>query len=521
MASQTLEVIIKARDQFTSTANKILGSLGQMESKAAAIGRVAGRAAVAGVGLAALAIGQSARAGIAALEQLEEANAQTAAAINSTGGIAGISATDVRRMSEAFEDLNALFDDKLVQSAANVLLTFTNIRKEAFEPTMEAALDLSVRMKQDLGTSILQVGKALNDPISGLTALRRVGVQFTDQQEDQIKALVKSGDLLGAQKLILAELNKEFGGSFLAQGQTSRAKLAAFGDAIEDLQATFAEGLLPAIVDVAGALKKSLSDPAIKADIAAFGRSLGSLLSPQNIQTLVSGAGTVLGIIKTAVGLFTSLPPELQKLAIGALAVNKLTGGGLMSLAGLALSSLRTITAPHVTVIGGTVSGGAPGAAAGTGIGVLGTVLSGAAVAGALAAVHQMVIMPQLQERAAANISGAEGMIARGNLDEMLGALQGLKEMPDRLNPLQRVLYDLNAQGVRVHTESLEYALAAAASKIAGAANNAFLYQHTIRENTTVTISSRDVTTAAASAGSYGPTSSSYYGGSTAPSYSH
>ena len=52
------------------------------------------------------------------------------------------------------------------------------------------------------------VGKALNDPKKGLTALRRVGVQFTDAQEDQIKALVKSGKTMDAQKIILRELAK-------------------------------------------------------------------------------------------------------------------------------------------------------------------------------------------------------------------------------------------------------------------------------------------------------------------------
>ncbi|HEX8348829.1 MAG TPA: hypothetical protein VF598_02630, partial [Hymenobacter sp.] len=52
-----------------------------------------------------------------------------------------------------------------------------------------------------------------NDPVKGITALTRVGVTFTEQQKEQITQMVKAGNTAGAQKLIIAELNKEFGGS--------------------------------------------------------------------------------------------------------------------------------------------------------------------------------------------------------------------------------------------------------------------------------------------------------------------
>jgi hypothetical protein len=46
-----------------------------------------------------------------------------------------------------------------------------------------------------------------------------VGVSFTDQQKEQIKTMQEAGDMAGAQGVILAELNKEFGGSALAAAQ--------------------------------------------------------------------------------------------------------------------------------------------------------------------------------------------------------------------------------------------------------------------------------------------------------------
>ncbi|MEO7836977.1 MAG: hypothetical protein ABIS21_04990, partial [Acidimicrobiales bacterium] len=107
---------------------------------------------------------------------------------------------------------------------ANMLLTFTNIRNTAgkgndvFTQATKTLLDMSVALGTDASTSAIQLGKALNDPIAGIGALSRVGVTFTAQQKAVIKSLVDTGDVAGAQKVILAELNREFGGSAQAAG---------------------------------------------------------------------------------------------------------------------------------------------------------------------------------------------------------------------------------------------------------------------------------------------------------------
>jgi hypothetical protein len=105
-----------------------------------------------------------------------------------------------------------------------MLATFTNItnglgpQNQIFDQATQTMLDLSVATGTDAKGAAVQLGKALNDPVKGISALTRVGVTFTQQQKDQIAALVKSGDTMGAQKIILAELNKEFGGSAKAAG---------------------------------------------------------------------------------------------------------------------------------------------------------------------------------------------------------------------------------------------------------------------------------------------------------------
>ena len=54
----------------------------------------------------------------------------------------------------------------------------------------------------------LALGKALNDPVKGVSALAKVGVTFTEGQKTSIAAMVKHGETAKAQQVILAELHK-------------------------------------------------------------------------------------------------------------------------------------------------------------------------------------------------------------------------------------------------------------------------------------------------------------------------
>ncbi|GIK36571.1 MAG: hypothetical protein BroJett011_04040 [Chloroflexota bacterium] len=159
---------------------------------------------------------------IQAARESAAAEAELEAVIRSTGGAAGVSKAQLEAHAEALERVTN-FSDEAVNHAQSVLLTFTKIGKDVFPEATEAVADIAELMDGDLQGAAVQVGKALNDPINGISALTRVGVSFTEQQKNQIKAMVEAGDVAGAQKLILAELNKEFG------GQAEAAREAAGG----------------------------------------------------------------------------------------------------------------------------------------------------------------------------------------------------------------------------------------------------------------------------------------------------
>lgn len=189
--------------------------------------------------------------------EAEKAMSQTEAVIKSTGGTANVSAKQIAELSNAIS-LKAGIDDEAIQSGANLLLTFTNIRNEVgkgnkiFDQSTQLVTDMSVALGTDLKSASLQLGKALQDPTTGLTALRRSGVAFTEQQQDQIKVLFESGKRLQAQKMILKEVATEFGGSAAAQAD-SFDKLQVAGE-------NFAESVGKKVTPVLGEMADELSD---------------------------------------------------------------------------------------------------------------------------------------------------------------------------------------------------------------------------------------------------------------------
>lgn len=197
--------------------------------------------ALAGV-FAVRAVGGFLKGAIDEATEAAKVGAQTAAVLKSTRGEAGLTRKQIENLAGSLSALAGV-DDEVIQQGENVLLTFTSIRNEAgkgndvFNQATAIALDMSKALGTDLQGSIIQVGKALNDPIKGITALQRVGVSFTAQQREQIATLVKSGKTLEAQKVILAELRKEFGGTAAAVATPAEKMQVAWGNLKEQIGA--------------------------------------------------------------------------------------------------------------------------------------------------------------------------------------------------------------------------------------------------------------------------------------------
>jgi phage-related protein len=185
--------------------------------------------------------------------------AQLAAVIKSTGGAAGMTAEAVNGLANGLSAMTPFEDDAIV-AGENMLLTFTNIGKDVFPATTETMLDMSQALGQDMKSSAMQLGKALNDPVKGVTALQRVGVTFTEEQKKMIEKMVETGDVAGAQKVILAELNKEFGGSAVAAGKTFAGSMEILKNTFGNLQEEIGGKLLPVLTPLIQQFAKMASD---------------------------------------------------------------------------------------------------------------------------------------------------------------------------------------------------------------------------------------------------------------------
>ena len=145
-----------------------------------------------------------------------KAVAQVEAALDSMGNQAGFTSQQLQDMASDLQNNSLFGDEDILNGVTANLLTFGNISDDVFSRTQQMAIDLSARLDQDLQSSAVMLGKALNDPATGLTALTRVGITFSEQQKDQIKAMVAAGDTAGAQALMLAELERQYGGQAAA-----------------------------------------------------------------------------------------------------------------------------------------------------------------------------------------------------------------------------------------------------------------------------------------------------------------
>jgi len=203
-----------------------------------------GAAAAIGATVAALkfSVGQAMEA--------ERVDAQLNAVLKSTKNAAGLTADELDNMANSLSKMSAVEDETIKQAEA-VMLTFTKIGKDTFPGAMEAALNMSAALGQDLQSSVVMLGKALNDPIQGMSALRRVGVSFSDAQVEMVEKLVESNQLLEAQALILGELETEFGGAAKAAGDTTAGSFDKLKNSVGNLGEAFGKELLVALKPVA------------------------------------------------------------------------------------------------------------------------------------------------------------------------------------------------------------------------------------------------------------------------------
>ena len=231
----------KIQESFRRTSQSIAaiqGPLGPVAGRITSLGTIIGNV---GLKVAAITVGVAAltfafKAMVGAVGRAEQQFLKLEAILKATGNSAGLSLTDIKNLSAEI-GVATLASTQKVRDAAGILLTFKSVQGDVFKNALRLTQDLAEVGFGDLKTGATQLGKALEEPIVGLGALRRVGVSFSESQKEQIKLFELTGQKVKAQEIILKALNEQVGGA----GVKAAQGLAGAIDSVQEKFAMFFE----------------------------------------------------------------------------------------------------------------------------------------------------------------------------------------------------------------------------------------------------------------------------------------
>ncbi|WP_395609592.1 phage tail tape measure protein [Pseudomonas sp. B22129] len=272
----------------------------------------------------------------------EQEQAQLGAVLKSTGESAGFNRDQLNSMADALEKATT-FSGGDINQAQTTLLAFTGIVGNQFNRALQSAADMAARTGTTVKDAAETIGRALDIPSQGLTALSKQGFRFTDEQKRLATALESTGDVAGAQQIILKSLEETYGGAAGAARDT-------FGGSLDALQNTISglltgEGSLDSAKAAVEGLNKALSSPTAKAAIEGLGTAVTVLATVMTARLAASAVSTSASFVL------------LQAQAIGAsLAAARLSGTSIAATAGIAAMGVAARAASAaMALLGGPV----------------------------------------------------------------------------------------------------------------------------------------------------------------------
>jgi hypothetical protein len=230
---------------FSRAANQagvMYGPLNGLSGRLSAVSSGLGPMGIAGFSTAA-ALGGLTVAAVQALGvfgKWESQQLKTEALIKSTGSAAGFTAGQLEDLARS-NALNTLGSVEGARTAINILQTFKTVQGDAFTGAIALSHDLAAVMEGDVKSAALQLGKALEDPTTGLTALKRSGVSFSETEKEMIKDLQEHNKLSEAQAIILEKVHSQVGGAGVAAAQGLEGAMDTLGQRYDEFLFDLAE----------------------------------------------------------------------------------------------------------------------------------------------------------------------------------------------------------------------------------------------------------------------------------------
>jgi hypothetical protein len=322
-----------AATQAAGDVEQIGDAAGQGAPLMAELGGAIARTVAAAAGLGAIAATLK-----GAIEESATADARfrmLEGVVQATGGAAGLTAEEIRALAKEL-DLATLGSVEGFESAAGALLTFRSVSGDAFRRALELSQDLASVMGGDAKSAAMQLGKALEDPDQGLTALTRSGVTLTEQQREQIKIFIRAGETAQAHALILDVVAGQVGGvaKAMAGGLAGAQDTVAFR--WTELQRAAGDAMSPRLIEAANAVAGGLTALAENLDtvieigtkagavmVTAFAIHAANAIRAYIVQLIAAQGATVSLTAATATlgAALARIAPLLRTLGYAAIAV--------------------------------------------------------------------------------------------------------------------------------------------------------------------------------------------------------
>ena len=330
-----MEALLKIRADVTGTGavDKLGNSLTGVQTKAGklsqGLGSMAGAVRAASAALVAMGAGAALKG---AIDTFSSFQTETKLLENGLKNL-GASSGELERLQKIASDLGeeTLFNEEDFRKGFGLLTSFQEIGVGSYEAVARAAADVAQTSGTDVSSAFMQLAKALNDPAKGLTALSRSGIQFTEDQKALIETLVETGNQAEAQRLILAELEKQYGGNAAAAATGLAGAFDTLGEKWYDLQVAIGDNVATVIEPLVKGLTSlvdmivNLPEP-VQTAIVVLG---GLVIALGALGGIVAVAGPIISGIGTIIGLFTGSGGLIA--AISSIIAALSGGGGLLA----------------------------------------------------------------------------------------------------------------------------------------------------------------------------------------------
>jgi hypothetical protein len=242
---------------------------------------------------------------VGAAEEANSVSAGLAKTLQNAGDATGDWAKHAEDLSGALMKKTGI-DDEVIKGGQTILATFHDVsgavgqQSGIFDRASAAALDMSKAGFGSVDSAATMLGKALQDPEKGLTALGKAGITFSDDQKNAIKAMLDSGDKAGAMAAIMQNVEGQVGGVAESTATAGDKMKTAFGETQESLGNALLpilEAVLPIIQKIAEWIQQNSGWAVVILGFAAAMWVLNAALAANPVVLIVIGIAALIAAL--------------------------------------------------------------------------------------------------------------------------------------------------------------------------------------------------------------------------------